>query len=92
MKLRCSLLSLLRTHHPDCEHCVARKKYGIEMRKRLEELGWWAQVNSQEIVAVCDSDPSEVITLPVSLRRGRSAPKVAPITLATFYIPVIVTG
>ena len=37
MNLRCYLLSLLRIHHPDCERC-AREKYGVEMRKRLEEL------------------------------------------------------
>lgn len=65
MKLRCSLLSLLRIHHSDCEHC-AREKHGFEMRKRLEELNWRTQVNSPEIVAVFDSEPGEVIALPVS--------------------------
>jgi hypothetical protein len=34
----CSLLSLLRIHSPDCEHCMARQAYGNELRKRLEEL------------------------------------------------------
>jgi hypothetical protein len=49
MKLRCYLLSLLRIHHRDCKHCVARTRYG-EMRKRLEELGWPVQPCSPEIV------------------------------------------
>ena len=40
MNLRCYLLSLLRMHIPDCEHCNARQAYGVEMRKRLEELNW----------------------------------------------------
>jgi hypothetical protein len=35
----CRLLSLLRIHSPDCEHCMARRAYGNELRKRLEELG-----------------------------------------------------
>jgi hypothetical protein len=52
VKLRCYLLSLLRIHHPDCEHCVARKKYGIEMRKRLKELNWRTQPCSPEVVGV----------------------------------------
>ena len=66
MKLRCYLLSLLRIHHPNCEHYVARKRYGIEMRKRLEELNWRTQPCSPEVVGVFDSEPGEVITLPVS--------------------------
>jgi len=40
---KCYVLSLLRIHHPDCEHCKAREKYGVEMRKRLEELNWRTQ-------------------------------------------------
>ena len=74
MKLRCYLLSLLRIHHPNCEHYVARKRYGIEMRKRLEELGWRMQPCSQNNgnhkdrieLGVFDSEPAEVIALPVS--------------------------
>ena len=38
VKLRCYLLSLLRIHHPDCEHCNADEMCGDEMRKRLEAL------------------------------------------------------
>ncbi len=74
MKLRCYLLSLLKIHQSDCKHCVARKRYGIEMRKRLEELGWRTQPCSPEVVGVFDSQPGEIITLPLSLKaRRRSA-------------------
>src|SRR5260370_42155694 len=38
VKLRCYFLSLLRIHRPDCEHCRAREKCGLEMRERLAEL------------------------------------------------------
>ena len=71
MKLRCYLLSLLRIHHPDCEHCHARETCGDEMRKRLEELNWRTQpyslnhVGHGEVVRVVDSKPSEVINLPI---------------------------
>jgi len=34
------LLSLLRIHSPDCEHCNARETCWGEMRERLEELSW----------------------------------------------------
>ena len=34
----CYLLSLLRIHQPDCEHCNADQTCGEQMRKRLEEL------------------------------------------------------
>jgi hypothetical protein len=70
VKLRCSLLSLLRIHHPDCEHCKAREKYGIEMRKRLEELNWRTQPHSvndgnhEEVVGGFDSKPGEVVANP----------------------------
>jgi hypothetical protein len=67
MKLRCYLLSLLRIHHPDCKHCFARTRYGMEMRKRLEELGWRVQPCSPEV----HSQPGEVITLPVSFKAQR---------------------
>ena len=43
MELRpriCYLLSLLRIHGSDCEHCGHRKMCGEEIRKRLEELNW----------------------------------------------------
>jgi hypothetical protein len=31
-------MSLLKTHHPDCERCNVPETWGYEMRKRLEEL------------------------------------------------------
>jgi hypothetical protein len=34
----CYVLSLLRIHSPDCEHCMAHLTCGNELRKRLEEL------------------------------------------------------
>jgi len=44
------------------------------MRKRLEELGWRVQANSQEVVGVFSAEAAEVITLPVSLKaRKKSA-------------------
>jgi hypothetical protein len=73
VKLRCYLSSLLRIHHPDCKHC-ARGTPGDVMRKRLEELGWRTQPCSPEVVGVFDSQPGEIITLPLSLKaRRRSA-------------------
>jgi hypothetical protein len=34
----CHLLSVLRIHSPDCEHCDPGRRYrGKDMRKRLEE-------------------------------------------------------
>lgn len=45
MRLRCYLLSLLRIHRSDCEHC-ARERAGDEIRKRLEELNWRTQPHS----------------------------------------------
>ena len=65
VNLRCYVLSLLRIHRPDCEHCQAREKCGVEMRKRLDELNWRTQPDSLnkgtrgEIVEV-DSKPCEV--------------------------------
>jgi hypothetical protein len=70
VKLRCYLLSLLRIHRRDCEHCKAREKCGIEMRERLEELKWRTQPNllqmevHGEIVEVFDSKPGEVAASP----------------------------
>ena len=34
----CYLLSILRIHRPDCEHCAARLACGIAIRERLVEL------------------------------------------------------
>ena len=67
MNLKCYLLSLLRIHHPDCELCNAREKYGEEMRRRLEELNWRTQPGSLNN-GVFDSEPGEVIGTPVSLK------------------------
>jgi len=66
VSLRCYLLSLLRIHRPDCELCQAREKYGVEMRKRLEELGWGTQPSSS--VMVFDPEPGEVVSTPISLK------------------------
>jgi len=64
---KCYLLSLLRIHHPDCDLCNAREKYGEEMRRRLEELNWRTQPRSLSN-GVFDSKPGEVIGTPVSLK------------------------
>ena len=67
MKLRCYLLSLLRIHRSDCEHCNVRETCGYEMRKRLEELNWRTQPYSPnngdhgEVLEVFDSKPGEVV-------------------------------
>ena len=78
MKFRCYLLSLLRIHRPDCEHCKAREKCGIEMRERLAELNWRTQPNllkeeiQREVVEVFDSKPGEVVArTPISLAQQR---------------------
>src|SRR5271169_575589 len=61
VNLRCRLLSLLRIHSPNCEVCIARERYGLEMRKRLEELNWRtlphspADGDQREIAEVFDS-------------------------------------
>jgi len=44
----CYVLSLLRIHSPDCEHCMARLTCGDDLRKRLEELDGWTQLSSHE--------------------------------------------
>jgi hypothetical protein len=75
VKLKCQLLSLLRIHHSDCQYC-AREAYGMEMRKRLEDLNWGMRPNVSNFgdraegieLKVFDSQPAEVITLPVSLK------------------------
>ena len=69
MKLRlriCYLLSRLRMHSPDCEHCNDRATCGDEMRQRLEELSWRTQrrslnnEDSGEPVEASDSKPPKV--------------------------------
>jgi len=76
VKLRCYLLSLLRIHHPDCEHCTARETGGDGMRRRLEELNSWKQPNflknevHGEVVEVFDPEPGEVLASPqISLKQ-----------------------
>ena len=78
MNLRCYLLSLVKLHSPDCELCNARKKYGEELRKRLEELSWRTQPRSlnngdhDEVVGVLDSNPAGVLASPpISLAQQR---------------------
>jgi len=73
VNLRCSLLSLLRIHSPDCD-CNARKACGDEIRKRLDELSGRTQPRSLnngddgEVVKVFDSKPGEVVaSTPISL-------------------------
>lgn len=73
MKLKCYLLSVLKIHYPDCQ-CCAREKYGMEMRKRLEELNWRTQpsqpptdvhrenVHREDVVPVFDSERDEVVS------------------------------
>jgi hypothetical protein len=71
MKLRCYLLSFLRIDHPDSEHCNARETSGEVMRKRPEELNWRTPPHSRtngDREERIDSEPGEVITLPVSLK------------------------
>jgi hypothetical protein len=44
----CHVLSLLRIHSPDCEHCMARLTCGDELRKRLEQLSGRRPPRSRE--------------------------------------------
>lgn len=73
MKFRCYLSSLLRIHRPDCEHCKAREKCGIEMRERLAELNSQTQTyslhagNLGKVVGVFDSRPDKVASQHVSM-------------------------
>jgi hypothetical protein len=75
VKLRCYLLSFLRIHRPDCEHCKAREKCGVEMRERLEELNGRTQSYSlnngdhAEVVQVFDSKSGEGALPPISLEQ-----------------------
>jgi hypothetical protein len=73
VNLRCRLLSLLRIHQPDCQHCNAREKYGVDMRKRLEELNWRTQAHSLNHGdhGEVGSKPGEVIRTPISLKTQR---------------------
>jgi hypothetical protein len=50
----CNLLSLLRIHSPDCEHCNAHETQGGEMRARLEELSWQTQPHSLKTEEVAE--------------------------------------
>ena len=62
----CSLLSILRIHSPDCEHCNAHEMRWGEMRNRLEELSWRTQPyslhsgNQGKVVEIPDSHLSKV--------------------------------
>jgi len=70
VKLRCYFLSLLRIHRPDCEHCKAREKCGLEMRERLAELNRRTQSNllkkevHGKVVQVSDSKSGELVASP----------------------------
>jgi len=54
----CYLLSILRIHSPDCEHCSVREMRWGEMRTRLEELSWRTQPPLQSV------DLSELVEVP----------------------------
>ena len=71
----CHLLSVLRIHDPDCEHCYPRDTCGYEMRQRLQELNELTQMcslndgNREEVVRVFDPKPCEAeASPPVSVR------------------------
>jgi hypothetical protein len=57
----CYLLSLLKIHSPDCEHCNARETSWSDMRKRLDELSWRTQPRSLK-----NGDHGEVVEDPDS--------------------------
>jgi len=71
----CYLLALLRIHSPDCEHCKAREKYGIEMRKRLEELNW--RIPHSLNKGVFDSKPGEAVANPPISLTAQQRKKIA---------------
>jgi hypothetical protein len=83
VKLRCYLLSVLRIHRPDCEHCNARETCGDEMRKRLEELNWRTQPRSLnhgdhgEVLEVSDSKPGQVVASPPISVKAEKKKKIA---------------
>jgi hypothetical protein len=60
--------------HLDCELCNAREKYGVEMRRRLDELSWRVQPRSLSDAdkLVFDSKSGEVAgSPPMSLAQKR---------------------
>jgi len=57
----CYLLSFLRIHSPDCQHCNALETRWFEMRERLEELSWRTQP-----VSLKNGDHEEVVGVPDS--------------------------
>lgn len=80
MKFRCHLLSFLRIHPLDCEHCKALEVSGHEMRKRLEELNRRLPTNllgknvDGEALEAFNSKPSGGVAVPISLaKRAKKA-------------------
>ena len=55
----CYLLSMLRIHSPDCEHCNVHEMRWVEMRNRLEELSWRRDPSSFK-----NGDHREVVDVP----------------------------
>ena len=53
----CYLLSLLRIHSPECEHCNPHETRWDEIQKRLEELSGRTQPRSlnREVDKILDS-------------------------------------
>ena len=75
MTLKCSLLTLLRIHRPDCEDCKALEKGGIEMRERLEELNSEPDRIFAEVIEPFELSPGQTTGSPsVSLpQKGKRA-------------------
>jgi hypothetical protein len=75
VRLRCYLESLLRIHRPDCEHCNPHETWGLEVRKRLEDLNSRTQSyspnNHEEVVRVVEPKPPEVVANPSPLAREK---------------------
>ncbi len=66
----CYVLSLLRIHRPDCEHCMARQTCGDELRKRLEELDGRNQpslLQLDKVMITEHTSSASLGTLPVSV-------------------------
>jgi hypothetical protein len=76
LRWKCYVLSLLKIQHPDCELCNAREKYGVEMRKRLEELNWRTVPHSLSN-GVFDSKPAEVLASPTISLKAQQQKKIA---------------
>ena len=77
MTLKCSLLTLLKIHRPDCEPCKALEKGGIEMRERLEELnsepyGIFAEVSYRTVRIESRSNHGEPIRFTAAEREERA--------------------